>query len=381
MDSRRVRVVAAGDINLGRDVSRVIRERGADHPLSGVRDVMLDADLRIANLECVLTPPGREVPPSMFQMCAPWAFAEGVADLPIEVLFLANNHILDHGAQAARDTEEFCRSRSLLSVGFGASPALAKTPRVVEINGLRIGLLAYVEDFPLLRRKHSPGPAYLPADPRDAVMEVRRARETVDTLVVSLHGDLEFETMPSPWRVALSRDLADAGADLVLAHHPHVPQGLERRGRSLIAYSLGNFIFDVQTRRYMSEGSPYTGRSVLLQVELGAEGVVDWSLVPYEIDETHRPVVMSAERGQGLLDDIARWSDDLADPGKVMAAWQSACTRQLDLGIRWIIEAQQRGGRDEVLRVLEMFLYDGQRHVGRQIYDWLQAGLPVGGVS
>jgi hypothetical protein len=107
--------------------------------------------------------------------------------------------------------------------------------------------------------------------PRALAAAVRRLRARADYVVVAVHTGIEFCACPEPFFVKLARRLVDAGATVVVGHHPHVPQGLERRGDGLIVYSLGDFLFDLP--RDPADLTPhqrrFAGAHPLLEVELG----------------------------------------------------------------------------------------------------------------
>jgi poly-gamma-glutamate synthesis protein (capsule biosynthesis protein) len=215
----------------------------------------------------------------------------------------------------------------------------------------------------------------------DAVLrdvEAARASAAVDVLVVSIHADLEFVDWPAPHRLALSRRIIEAGADLVLSHHPHVPQGLERHGRGLIAYSLGNFVFPVLGNGYMQQGSVYTGRSFILLVELGRQGYVSHEIVPCRISELFRPEPMSAgaER-EAFLAHIQTISAGLADEAALARHWSETAWRYLGINIGWLASrAHQKDLSQWAAKFFCRLLYDENRPWVRQVLAELQAKIP-----
>ena len=167
-------------------------------------------------------------------------------------------------------------------MGAGLTRAEAETPRIVPVRGLRVAFLAFTALFNVdLNRR--PGELWVcPLDPDRAVAAVRRARTLADAVVVSLHWGVEYRHEPTPRQRDLAGRLAEAGADLILGHHPHVLQPvevIERNGRrTLVAYSLGNFVSN-QDRVYQPDlGVPEEGDSrdgVALQCRLVRERLPD----------------------------------------------------------------------------------------------------------
>lgn len=378
MASRRARMIAGGDVMLGRALRCELVQRGAAYPFELIRPVLESADLRFANLECVLPESGKEVQPSSFDMWAPWESAVGLAAVPFDVLSLANNHILDHGDAAARATVAFCRRHGLTPVGFGESPREARCPEIVERAGLRLAFLAYADDAVGLARQRHPGPAYL--DPAAMCVEISAARALADVVVVSLHADLEYVHYPAPWRVSLCRRLVEAGATLVLGHHPHVAQGLELYQDGLIAYSLGNLVYDVTVRPVMVAALPATAQSFLLEVDLAPGRVVAHRLHPYQIDEVHRPVPLLEEEAVRLKAAISGWSRVLADPVQLEEMWVETCLAQLGKEMEALSAAVTReGGIAAFASMLPRYLFGQYQPFAREVYGWLLHHARAGG--
>lgn len=328
---RTLRLAFVGDVCLAREARAVARARGADHLLAAISPVLARADLTVANLECVLLAE-RNVPRfAAVAMATDDAFAEALARVPFHVLGLANNHILDAGAEGLGDTIEALRRCGLAWFGAGANRTEAESLRVVQRRGWRVGFLGGCD----VTRVHAGScrPGVASADPSRLLRRVRAARAAVELVVVVLHADLEFADFAQPRRVALSRALVDAGADLVVSHHPHVVQGVERRGEGLIAYSLGNCVFPVRGNEYL-ESRPHTREGIVLEVEATPSRISAWRAHPFRIDDEHRPVPLEAEPARAPLDRIASISKPLGDPTSLRRAWRDRCR----------VEAKQRLG-------------------------------------
>jgi hypothetical protein len=158
----------------------------------------------------------------------------------INVVDLANNHIGDYGARGLEDTMRSLDSAGIQHVGAGMYIKQARRPVVLEKEGERIGFLAYAGgEFAAGSNK----PGFAPRYESYVLTDVRRLRNSVDYLVVSFHWGTELSEQPSREQMKLAHDVIDAGADLVVGHHPHTLQGIERYKSGVIAYSLGNFVF------------------------------------------------------------------------------------------------------------------------------------------
>jgi poly-gamma-glutamate synthesis protein (capsule biosynthesis protein) len=275
-------VAAVGDIMLQEAVKDSAEaaapgEAGYQSLWAPVAPLLAAPDLLLANLEGPVAPRGGgPAGPYVFNVPAEaiWALREAGFD----VLAVTNNHAFDQGRAGFLETLQHLRAVGIAAAGAGPVPDEAG-PLRLRAGGVHIALLAYASYFIGAGNACNPGekPCVKAAilDPARVVEDVRAARAGADAVVVSLHWGEEYAAEPRPEDVALAHRLAEAGAVLILGHHPHVLQRVERYrrrdgGESLIAYSLGNFISN-QARKYRpddprDEGAPRD--AVLLTVEL-----------------------------------------------------------------------------------------------------------------
>ncbi|KAA0238584.1 MAG: CapA family protein [Chloroflexi bacterium CFX7] len=280
--ARRATLAAVGDVMLARSVGEAIVTGGPGVPFAGVAAALRDADLAVANLECSISERG-EPAPKGFTFRAPPLAADALAGAGIDIASLANNHILDYGPDALSDTIALLDGRGIAHAGAGEDAARARTPAIVTRGGMRIAFLSYV-DVPLEWQGFdtrqweataaAPGVAWLHIE--DVKADVAAARRLADLVVVLMHFGFEEQYSPSETQRAQARAAIDAGAVLVIGHHPHVLQPVEWYGKGLIVYSLGNFIFD-------GWDNPSNETAVLF-AELGDEGVLSYRMAPAWID-------------------------------------------------------------------------------------------------
>jgi hypothetical protein len=235
--------------------------------------ILRRADVRFANLEAPLLLGGRAAFSTGVRLQSPPTAVEILCHLGFDVVSLANNHLMDYGPEGLRSTLASLANNRIVSVGAGSDLSAARAGTVVARNGQRIAFLAACDDQGGEAAARCPGVA--PIALRPLLAAVRRLRELVDNVVIALHSGIEFTLYPEPFFARLARRLIDAGAAVVVGHHPHVPQGIERYGRGLIAYSLGDFLFDLP--REQGELDPrqthFNARHPILEVEL-ADGQV-----------------------------------------------------------------------------------------------------------
>lgn len=288
----KVRLMAVGDVMLAQSIGRRIVRDGPDAPWRNVVGIFDEADLVLANLECTISTRGTPWPKD-FTFRAPPRAADSLVAAGIDVVNLANNHALDFGTVAFRDTLATLDAHGIGHVGGGLDDGAAHAPLIVERNGLRIGILGYVLSFApeggfhmreWAAGPHTPGLAV--ATPDRVAREVAALKARVDVVVVAFHGGREYSHGPNRKVRDFSAAALGGGAALVVAHHPHVLQGYRREGGTLIAYSVGNFVFDY-----------FTGRpndSAILDVTLSAGGVESVRWIPVVIDHGFpRPAVGS----------------------------------------------------------------------------------------
>jgi len=254
-------VALVGDLMLGRDVALAHADGDWRGTLDAVGPVLAGSDLAFGNLESPLT--GAPLLGPSHDLRAPPASAGVLARLGLDVLSLANNHSRDSGDAGLRETTEALRSVGIAAVG--PSPV----PWRGLLNGSRLAFLAFDDTQADL-------------DLREAAMAVASERGRADLVLVSLHWGIELEPAPNERERRIALALAAAGADLIVGHGPHVLQVIEwvwgaGRGRpTLVAYSLGNAVFD-------SPAPPAARRSAVLIAHLDRLGVRSACIVPIEI--------------------------------------------------------------------------------------------------
>lgn len=263
--SRDVVLDAVGDINLGDGPAAVMRARGLRYPWTGVARELRSADLAFGNLECAISTRGRAVPKQFTFRGRPAALRVAATYAGLDVVNLANNHVGDYGRGALLDTLRHVRRFGMVGVGAGRDLDSARRPRVVERLGLQIAFVGFSDILPASFAAGPGRPGTVFATHERIAADVRRAARGADLVVATFHWGVERARRPDGRQRAFARTALLAGADAVIGAHPHVLQPVERRGRRVIAYSLGNFVFGA--------GSPGTASTGILQLRLSARGV------------------------------------------------------------------------------------------------------------
>ena len=175
------------------------------------------------------------------------------------------------------DTLGFLAQAGIATSGAGIDRAASARARIVVVRGWRV---AFIGMTTVPGSDHSvPASApsvFFPADVAEAAESIRSVRPGADVVVVHVHHGVEYEKSERDEDRAFLRAVADAGADVVVGHHPHVARGVEVRGNSVIAHSLGNFIFD-------HTEDPGTDSSFLLEITLSVGAPPRWRAIPFRI--------------------------------------------------------------------------------------------------
>jgi len=244
---RPVTLVAVGDILLADSVGRMIRKKGADFPFARMKSTLQNADITFGNLECCVSKRGAPIE-KRFTFRADPGLVGVLKRSGFTIVSLANNHTWDYGRNALEDTVQSVRESGIKTVGAGRNRTEAHRLVIIEKNGMKIGFLAYLGLIPALISESETEPTLSMASEKAITAEVSSARKQVDFLLVSLHAGQEMAQRSTPRQRGFAHAAIDAGADMVIGHHPHVMQLPETYHGKQIFYSLGNFVFSAEGR-------------------------------------------------------------------------------------------------------------------------------------
>ena len=272
------------------------------------------ADLRIVNCECALTRATRPVWKSGAVFKGDPAHVTGLTTLPFEVACLGNNHVLDYGVAGLRDTIRLLRQNGIRTVGAGLTEREAYAPLTLTVDGTRLHVVNFSEGEDLTAA--SGGPGVFGWDIPRVQDTVRRLKRGGGIVIAIGHCGLEYVPYPPPYVVRAFREIAAAGADCVIGHHPHVPQGIETYRGSPIFYSLGNFVFYQPVTFYY--------RKVGFCVTLRAQGgrIAGFDIHPYRITDRGLQLLDAREK-RAFQKTIARISRPFRTSGGPERAWDA----------------------------------------------------------
>ena len=289
-----VTVVSGGDTIGDRGVKAYIAAHGADAVFAGIAPVLRAADAAWVNLESPLTDISDPYPGKDVHFQGDPRLAAGLADAGIDVVNMANNHAVDQGPAGLLDSIRRVEAAGVKVVGVGRNAAAARQPAIVRTSsGATIGFLGWTDIiWPGYQAGSGPGVATARPDMSRVEHAIRELKRRVDYVVVCFHWGVEYTDMPIADQVSEAHAAIDAGADMVIGHHPHVLQGAQIYKGHFIIYSLGDLVFD--------HYSLATGQTVLVDAVLSPHGV-KVTLIPVYASSNGIPAIVTGAAGRAIL--------------------------------------------------------------------------------
>ncbi len=289
-------LAAGGDVIGDRKVGDFIDSQGGEAALSGVAPLLSRADIAYVNLESPASDQGTPDPDKDVVFRGRPQLVTGLRSAGIDLVSLANNHALDWGEAALTDTIARLSAAGIGAAGAGENLAAARAPAVMDVNGDRAALLAYSLILPAGFRAGQERAGVNPGRPdqQRLLKDIRATALEYEWVIVSIHWGVEYESAANADQRALAHRMVEAGADVVLGHHPHVIQGLEIYQNAVIAYSLGDFVFDHRSRE--------TGEAFLLEAELREGRPPSLQITPVYLSDAHGiPAVVEGDAADRIL--------------------------------------------------------------------------------
>lgn len=296
-----LRLIAVGDIWLQTQNNR--------DPFERIKIELKNKDTLFGNLETVLSTKGKMMkkPHVLF---SPPDHVKYLKEAGFDVVNIANNHSLDLGIDGFINTLDVLNNNDILFVGGNKNK---ESPRhaIIEKNGIKLGFLAYAsghfkipDEIVINKLKEN-----------EIAKDIKDIKDDCDFTIISLHWGTENVFYPSPTQIKLAHSLIDHGAYLILGHHPHVVQAIEKYNEGLIAYSLGNFQFN--TKR------PYcrTNKTMMLCVDFDKTGIKNYKVIPCNIDQDFIPFVVERSKKENILSFIESISDKVSSRTITKSWW------------------------------------------------------------
>ena len=305
-----VTIQAVGDLSPTAKANRLFDELGYDYAYNGTRHELAKGHINFANLEAPITLRGEAYPKRYNFRIRPEAM-KAVAKAKLNMVSLANNHMLDYGEMGLSDTLRYLAELKIHHAGAGKNLSEARKPAILVKNGVRVGFLAYSLTFPKAFYAESDKPGTAFGHEHHIQEDVTALRPMVEVLVVSFHWGKEKSHTPKDYQIHLAHVAIDHGANLVLGHHPHVVQGTEYYKNGLIFYSLGNYVFGSYSNNVqwgmLARTSWWVEKAGSPAVLLGAQ------VIPLDINNFRveiNPVPLADTEAQQAIQDLNKYSED-----------------------------------------------------------------------
>lgn len=260
-----------GDIMLENSLTKY-DEQGINGLISEyLEEEMVSADMTVINHEFPFSTRGEQAPDKQFTFRVNPRYVSALQDMGVDVASLANNHALDFGQDALLDTFTTLDDAGIPYVGAGETKERAEEAIYVEANGRKVGVLSASRVIPVHTwniTSSQPG-LFCTYDSTRLVERIKEIETECDYVVVFVHWGIERETYPEEYQRELAKQYIDAGADLVVGNHAHVPQGIEYYNGVPIVYCLGNYIFN-----------PNMVDTYALKVVWDVEGTTQLQIIP-----------------------------------------------------------------------------------------------------
>ncbi len=289
---KKIKIAFFGDVMIDRNVKNKIDKNSFNYLFAKVassskwQDV-LESDAIVANLEGAVTDKGAHYKPDMSY---DFAFAperiEELRDYGFDTFNIANNHLADQGESGIIETSKNLDELGIFYFGCHDRQVGECSIKTKEINGRKIGWAGF-------------SMVYGKLDEELAIDKIKHLASSTDLVIVNMHWGVEYEHHFNKAQQTLAHKLIDAGADIIIGHHPHVVQGMEIYKKRPIFYSLGNFIFD----QYFSLDTQQ-GLGVLLEIN---DDNFDIILLPIK-SKASQISWMDQKEKDIFLEEVVSWS-------------------------------------------------------------------------
>ncbi|OQX52347.1 MAG: hypothetical protein B5M53_08860 [Candidatus Cloacimonas sp. 4484_209] len=308
-NERSVSLYAVGDIALGdhpltvgHGVASKLKEHGPLYPFEYARHHFRNADIVFGNLEYAMFKLKKSGTLSTLQTRGEECCVKGLKWAGFNVLNLANNHIQQHGKNALINTINLLGKNCISSCGISSKGSkYYSQPTTIEKNSICLGFLGYS----LRPRQYfKDKPLYCEGNKKIIISDVTQLKKDVNHVIVSLHWGDEFIDHPSPSEIRLAHDIIDAGASIILGHHPHVLRGIEHYNNSLIIYSMGNFVGDMLWENRMRQ-------TMIVSININNDRIGDTAIIPMYINDNYQPAPCPPQYERQIRRKIAKLSLEL----------------------------------------------------------------------
>jgi poly-gamma-glutamate capsule biosynthesis protein CapA/YwtB (metallophosphatase superfamily) len=275
-----------------------------EDPFEFIYDELKDCDMLFGNNEAVISEYDTPFFPKAYSIRTPVDSSKYLAKAGFDVLQFANNHCFDFGVRGVKDSLKEFEKLKIPILGVGLSEEAASQAVIIKRDGVKIAFYGIGNSPSEIEQDGEKAYSNNLENPQ-IYTHLNELRKQVDILIVSAHWDNECIDYPQPDVQQVARKMIDAGVDLILGHHPHIPHGIEKYNNGIIVYSLGNFQFKCTIR-------PELDYSFIFKAELDKTGIIDYNIIPVMVGEDSRPRVVYGEEADTVLNFIEMVSKPLS---------------------------------------------------------------------
>lgn len=317
----RLNIVIGGDLVPVRRSKKYFKSGDAVKIFNDLLFEFEEADLSIVNLECPLINKSTPIVKNGPVLGVENACINGIKQANIDVLNLANNHILDHGSEGLENTLKVCSDAGVLTVGAGKNLEDARQILIKKVGNIKVGILAVAEHEFSIATKDTWGAN--PLDLIDYVRNIKSQRSKFDFLIVLLHGGNEGYQYPSPRLKDTCRFMVEMGANAVIVQHTHCPGCYEEYQNGHIIYGQGNLIFDSPSE----DKNWFEGFLVKLSIAENLTSTVD--VIPYiQSGMQTGAKKMDKEKAKLFLQGLKERSNAIKDEAFIKNQWYMFCQKR-----------------------------------------------------
>ena len=310
-------IYAVGDVNPCRDLARSLLAHNIEEKRRELAKLFTGADLVVGNLEGPITDSQQLRAEQIWNLNVPTTLTPLLT--PFDGFTLANNHIFDFGEQGYLDTINALTTQNIQYCGAGRNEQEAARPALFDLDGFTVAMIGITDRNWHPCGTETPGAAIW--DDKKTTAMIQHLVQTTDFVIVQIHQGYEFIDYPGPEEIEVSAKAIAAGASLVLGHHSHYYMGVEKKGKSAVAYGLGDFMLD---KKHIPE--PYREKSTrgnIFHFQIRSHEVVDWSITPCVSDEWGWPSPANAEQARTIIDYFIELSAVLPQKEETLRRFQA----------------------------------------------------------
>lgn len=283
--------VAGGDVMLSRHVGEKIRKyKDNSWPFRKIYEEFKSADLAFINLESPFYDKGAPITEGMIFKAEPDTI-DGLKLAGIDIVSLANNHSRNMGSNGLLYTFNHLEDNSIEYIGAGKNSEEVYQGKILEVKGVKFGFLGYTYSE---KYSTSNNPTVAAMDLAKLKQGIADLKSKTDVIIVSIHAGYEYTTKPNQQQIEFSHAAIDAGADLVIGHHSHWVQQMEKYNGKYIFYGLGNLVFDQMW-------SAETQKGLVIKFTFSGKNLRQFELKPVKIEDYGQPRWMNEEESKEIL--------------------------------------------------------------------------------